>query len=356
MDIFPLTELFMNAAGETASENTGILSGVTFWEIALLVPSLILLGIAYRDLGGRYSSLVRGAGSLVFGLFWLTQTFIFLEPAHFDIVNGMVSLLGALLFFFIAVHCYLDHRWNESTKSIGWLMRTAFLTGSIYFILEHIPATQGALIYIVAWATYGILVLTGHDVTIQAGFPPGGESGLLIPSGDPTDASIRIVFACTAALALFLFSSAVIATRTNRDEWKGWAYRELKNTRDSSSTWIRSRRNGIKNILRMSDLRRKSYALLAVIPLIFVSNILRNVAVISVVYGGHISFYDAHNIYAKVLSLVMMVILTWVLFEFLPELQEDMMGLFDLFKRVKKGMMVNGRLDLRYIQKQPRKK
>jgi exosortase/archaeosortase len=62
-------------------------------------------------------------------------------------------------------------------------------------------------------------------------------------------------------------------------------------------------------------------------------------------------FYDAHNIYAKILSLVMMIFLTWVLFELLPELQEDMMGLFDLTKRVKKGMMVDGRLDLKYIEK-----
>jgi hypothetical protein len=40
-----------------------------------------------------------------------------------------------------------------------------------------------------------------------------------------------------------------------------------------------------------------------------------------------------------------------VLFEMLPELQEDMMGLFDLTKRVRKGMIVDGRLDLKYIQK-----
>ncbi|MFO8051383.1 MAG: hypothetical protein R6V01_06755 [Thermoplasmatota archaeon] len=349
MDALPLAGSPRDAVLQAAEGVVGILNGISLWDARLLIPSLILLGMAFKDLGGRYSSLVRGAGSLLFGSFWLTQSFYFLHDAHFDIVNAMMSLLGCILFVFIAVHCYLDYKWDERTKSIGWLMRTAFLTASVYFILEHVPVTQGALIYVVSWMTYGLLVITGHDVGIQSGFPIEG-GGLMIPSSDPTDTTVRIVFACTAALALFLFTSAVIATRTNRKEWIGWAKKEIERTKGSDSLWERSKRNGIKNIMRMSDLRRKVYALLVVIPLIFFTNIFRNVALISVVYGGHISFYDAHNIYAKVLSLVMMIFLTWILFEFLPELQEDMMGLFDLLKRVRKGMIVDGRLDMKYIR------
>jgi exosortase/archaeosortase family protein len=277
--------------------------------------------------------------------------FIFLDPSHPDVVNGVISLLGFLFFSYIAWHCYLDHRWGEETKSIGWLMRMSFLTGSAYFILEHIPITQGFLIYIVAWPTYLVLKVFGHDVGIGSGFPMGIDEGLLIPSGDPNDVPIRIVFACTAALALFLFTAAIIATRTDKNEWEDWARKELRKTRDSTSVWTRSRRNGIKNILKMSDRERKIRAFIYVIPIIFVTNIFRNVGVISVTYGEIISFYDAHNIYAKILSLVMMIFLTWVLFEMLPELQEDMMGLFDLTKRVQKGMIVDGRLDLKYIEK-----
>ncbi|MFW3146358.1 MAG: hypothetical protein ACMUIE_06065 [Thermoplasmatota archaeon] len=336
---------------EVSDFGKDVIQSITIWEWLLLLPSLVILSYVYNDRGGKYSPLVRGLGSAVFGLFWLTQAFVYFEPSHFDVVNGAIAMMGFLLFGFIAAHCYLDHKWGERTKSIGWLLRTAAITGLAYFILEHVPQTQGALIYVVAWATYGVLVLFGNDVTIQSGFPMGINDGLVIASGDPNDASIRIVFACTAALALFLFSAAVIATRTDKGEWKGWAEKELRRTEDSASFWVRSKRNGIKNILKMTDSQRKFAALLAVIPIIFVTNIFRNVGVIAVVYAGRISFYDAHNIYAKVLSLVMMIFLTWVLFEFLPELQEDMMGLFDLLKRVKKGMMVNGRLDLKYIRK-----
>ncbi len=340
-------ELALYTEEATILEN--ILETFSIWDIVLLVPALILMGAAYRD---RATPLIRGAGSLLFGLYWLTQAFFFLDEDHLDIINGVISFLGFLFFAYIAWHCYLDHKWKENTKSVSWLTRTAVLTGGAYFILEHIPVTQGALIYIVAWPTYWILRIFGHDVSIQSGFPLGIDEGLTIPSGDPTDTTIRIVFACTAALALFLFTAAVVATRTNKEEWRGWALKELKRTEGTTSLWQKSRRNGIKNILRMSDTERKVRAFLYVIPIIFVTNLFRNVGVISVTYGGIISFYDAHNIYAKVLSLAMMIFLTWVLFEMLPELQEDLMGLFDLFKRVKKGMIVDGRMDLKYIQKE----
>jgi hypothetical protein len=45
----------------------------------------------------------------------------------------------------------------------------------------------------------------------------------------------------------------------------------------------------------------------------------------------------------------MMMFLTWVLFEYMPELQENMVGLFDLRMRFKKGMIRNGRVDLKYV-------
>jgi len=343
-----ITPFYFLAEG-TISEQ--VMDTMQIWDMLLFLPSLVLLGLAYRN-WWKVSPLIRGAGSFLFGAYWLTQVFVYLDPQHPDVVNGVISLMGFVFFSFIAWHCYLDHRWGEETKSLGWLARTAFLTGSIYFLLEHIAITQGFLIYIVAWGTYGILLLFGNDVTIQRGFPMGIDDGLVISSGDPGETAIRIVFACTAALALFLFTAAILATDTDKNEWRKWALKELKRTKDSRSLWVRSKRNGIKNILRMSDRERKVRAFLYVIPIIFVTNLFRNVGVISVVYGGVMSFYDAHNIYAKVLSLGMMIFLTWVLFEMLPELQEDMMGLFDLLKRVRRGMIVRGRLDLKYLQRQ----
>ncbi len=327
------------------------IEGLKWWDLSFFIPSLILMAIGYTN-RCKWSNLIRAGGMALFGLFWFSQVSFFLDPAHTDIINGLMSLMGGFFFLFIAFHFYLDHKWNESTKSINWLLRTSVLTGGSYFIFEHIPITQGALIYIVAWPTYWILKLFGHDYPIQDHFPTIYGDGIYIYPGDPGfDFSIRIVFACTAALALFLFVSAVIATRTDRSEWKGWAHKELRITKGSKNLFDIGKRNGIKNILRMSNARRKIYAILIVVPLIFITNLFRNVAVIAATYTGTLEFDDAHNIYAKILSLVMMVYLTWVLFELLPELQEDVMGLFDLLKRVKKGMIKNGRLDLKYIQR-----
>jgi exosortase/archaeosortase family protein len=173
--------------------------------------------------------------------------------------------------------------------------------------------------------------------------------GLVISSPDPLNESIRIVFACTAALAMFLFAAAILATRTDRAEWIPWARKELKRTKGTKSLWVRSKRWGILNTMRMSDLQRKVTALMIVVPLIFVVNIFRNVGVILAVHGDLMSFYMAHNVVAKALSLFMMMYLTWILFEYLPELQENMVGLFDLRLRSKKGMIKNGRVDLKFV-------
>jgi len=329
-----------------------LFQSVDIWDMVLL-SSIIIMGISYVD-RNRWTPLVRAAGMVLFASFWASQVIVYLDPSHPDVINGVMSFLGVLFFLFIAVHFYLDFRWEERTRSLQWLLRTSFLTGSAYFILEHITVTQGALIYAVAWLTYWVLLLFGHDVTMQEGFPEMGQ-GLVIGSEHAVGLSIRIVFACTAALAVFLFSAAILATRTDRKEWEPWAFKEISRVRENPTMLGRFKENGIRNLLKMTDTERKVRALLIVVPIIFITNIFRNVAVIALVYGGTMSFYDAHNVYSKILSLTMMLFLTWVLFEHLPELQEDLMGLFDLTKRVKKGMMVNGRLDLKYVKARKKK-
>jgi exosortase/archaeosortase family protein len=347
-------ELITGTSNVTVAE--AFMEQLRWWDLAFFIPALILMGYSYKDRGSS-TNLFRAAGMGLFGLFWFSQVAFFLDPAHTDVINGMMSLLGGIFFIFVGFHFYLDHRWDENTKSIQWLLRTSVLTGGAYFIFEHIPITQGALIYIVAWPTYWLLRLFGHNVTIDPTFPSEYGSGMVIESGQPfMDLPIRIVFACTAALALFLFVSAVVATRTNKNEWKGWAKKEIRRLAGSKNILEKGKRNGIKNIMRMSDRQRKIYAIALVVPIIFVSNLFRNVAVIAATFTEIMTFEDAHNVYAKILALGMMIYLTWILFELLPELQEDVMGLFDLTKRVKKGMMKDGRLDLKYIQRSKGKK
>jgi exosortase/archaeosortase family protein len=260
-----------------------------------------------------------------------------------------MSMLGGVFFLFISVHFVLDHIWDERTRSLEWLLRVSLLTGGSYFVFEHIPITQGISIYIVAWLTYLTLRLFGNSLSIEAGIPMEVDQGLLIMPADHHTVPISIVFACTAALSILLFSYAALVTKMNRAEWEPWAMKEMKRLKGRGSFLARSKVHGLRNLLRMADTQRKTRAIVIVVLLIFFTNIFRNVGVIAMVYDGHMSFDLAHGFYAKALSLVMMLFLTWVLFEHLPELQEDLMGLVDLTKRVKKGMIVNGRLDLRYV-------
>ncbi len=317
--------------------------------ILLYIPSMILMGVSYND-RGRYTPLIRGGGTALFSLYWITQIPAFLGGPEPDIVNAIMSLLGVFFFLFITYHFLLDFRWGEDTKALQWVVRTSLITGWAYLILENVQITQGVIIYVVALLTYYILILLGHDIIMEAGLPTAIGDGVTIFSADPNDITITIVFACTAALALFLFSGAIFATETNKDEWRPWARREIRRNRNGNM-FQRSRRNGIINMMKLSDRQRKWRAFLIVIPIIFITNIFRNVGVIAVVFGGVMDFYVAHNYYAKFMSLGMMMFLTWVLFEYLPELQENLIGLFDLTKRVRKGMIKNGRVDLKYLTK-----
>ncbi len=310
---------------------------------------MILMGVSYND-RGRYTPLIRGGGTALFSLYWITRIPAFLGGPEPDIVNAIMSLLGVFFFLFITYHFLLDFRWGEDTRALEWVMRTSFITGWAYLILENVQITQSVIIYVVALLTYHILILFGHDLTMEAGLPTAIGDGVTIFSADPNDITITIVFACTAALALFLFSGAIFATKTNREEWHPWAIREIRRNRNGNM-FQRSRRNGILNMMKLSDGQRKWRAFLIVIPIIFITNIFRNVGVIAVVFGGVMDFYVAHNYYAKFMSLGMMMFLTWVLFEYLPELQENLIGLFDLTKRVRKGMIRNGRVDMRYLTK-----
>ncbi|MGA1821980.1 MAG: hypothetical protein ACMUIG_05580 [Thermoplasmatota archaeon] len=322
---------------------------ISYYDALFLIPALAVWLIFYGD-RGRTTPLWRGGASVLFSMFWLTETVTYLEPEHLDVINAILSSVGVLFFLFIAYHFYLDYKWKENTKSLIWLVRTATITGSFYFVFEHIPVTQGAMIFVVAWLTYYVLIFFGNPVTIQTGFPLEFNEGIFIYSDQTNDISIRIVFACTAALALFLFAAAIIATETDRNEWLPWAKKEVVRTRGTRKFSERMRRNGILNIMKMSDMRRKATVFMIVIPIIFVTNIFRNVGVIIATYSGLLDFYTAHSIVAKIMSLVMMMFLTWILFEYLPELQENLMGLFDLTKRVKSGMIVDGRMDMKFIR------
>ncbi len=343
----PGGELLLSTAGD-------ILRSLDIWDLVFLIPSLLLMGIMFTE-RGKYSQLVRGLGTLLFAGFWFTQVLLFLEDDHWDPVNAIMSMLGGVFFLFISAHFVLDHIWKERTRSLEWLLRVSLLTGGSYFIFEHIPITQGISIYVVAWLTYLTLRLFGNRIGIEAGIPLEVDHGLLIMPDDTRTMPISIVFACTAALSILLFSYAALVTKMNRAEWEPWARKEMGRLRDRGSLLARSKVHGLRNLLRMTDAQRKTRAIVIVVLLIFFTNVFRNVGVIAMVYDGHMSFDLAHGFYAKALSLVMMLFLTWVLFEHLPELQEDLMGLVDLTKRVKKGMIVNGRLDLKYVAA-PKKK
>jgi len=76
------------------------------------------------------------------------------------------------------------------------------------------------------------------------------------------------------------------------------------------------------------------------------TNLLRNAALIYVVYEDKLSFEMAHNVLTKIMSLALMLFMLLLLFDVLPELQENVLGLLDVFRFRKKDNVMDGFVEL----------
>lgn len=95
----------------------------------------------------------------------------------------------------------------------------------------------------------------------------------------------------------------------------------------------------------MTDRTRFLRAFVYTIPIIYILNVFRNVLIIHGTVNevlGPNTFYIAHHQLSKYLSLVVLIIMVFIVFELLPECLEGIMGLIDLPKRTSRGMVEDG--------------
>ena len=64
---------------------------------------------------------------------------------------------------------------------------------------------------------------------------------------------------------------------------------------------------------------------------------------------GPDTYNIAHNYLSKFLSLIVLVIMVFLIFELLPECREGILGLLDLKDRVKSGLVKDGFVDLEKV-------
>jgi len=324
-------------------------------ELALLFGGLALLGAGFY-LKGRPSHLIIASGEILFGIYWLLQVDHFLNTG--DVVNAGFSFIGMPFFCFLAFHELLCWKWEEEIVSLRWIAGTSFLGGILYFtVVESTLLTKG-LIYIVTVQSTWILTLFSQPTELEKFVFMDGEYGL--PVSLDGISGIRIILACTGLQSMALFAAAIITTVPNRKIWVKWAKRTVADKKEKPRV-----RRKWKKILSMSDRRRKTLAFMYTVPLIYIANLFRNAAIIYVHNKGLLDdlaadlgvdpFSLAHHYIAKTLSLVMLIILVFILFEVLPEVHENMLGLADLRRRTRPGMIVNGYVILPEEEKEQKK-
>jgi len=281
-----------------------------------LFGGLLLLGIGYfyKD---RKKHLMRTAGWLLFGLYWLYITITltgFLAvgqdwlhswpiPTRFpvpDIINAGFTGVAFPFFAYLGYQEYLSYRWDKDDESLKFIAGLSFIAGMTYFLIDLIPSLAAVIIYFIAVQTVWILNLMGYPAGAyfsDMNYAGTQEEGIFLPLRD-TSPQISIVLACTAIQAIVIFVAAIYCTK--------------------------------------ADSMRKFKGYVAALPVIHVLNIVRNVGVIYLSNVAGLNFDFVHIYIGKTFSLIVLIFITFYIFKILPELHENILGLVDLPMRKKK--------------------
>jgi archaeosortase A (PGF-CTERM-specific) len=259
----------------------------------ILFASIALLGIGYFW-KKRLAHIIRAFGWILFGVFWTVQAPYYVSEG--DAINAIATGGSLIAFSFLGYHEYLSYKWNEEYEPLRFFAGVAFFAALIYFIVAKIPLFSGALIKVVTDQTVWLSNIGGGSYISgaidYAGNPLWYKTNLEEITVPVIGANIDIILACTAIEAMAVAFSVVACTHAHRMK------------------------------------RLKVLALL--LPTIYIVNLLRNATVIYLVSGLGWDFDFAHAYIGKTISLVTLFVLLLVVFVILPELYDNINGIFEL--------------------------
>jgi len=253
----------------------------------LSVPNfigLILLGIGFfvknRDIAGKIR--ICGWGFIAF--FWSTQINSLYFGEEGDAVNTFFCAAGVFVLLYVAYHEWLSLKRKEDVSCLNWIAGAGVVAGFIYFGIE-MTSLEMWLREVVASQSAGILnVFTGNVY----------QKGTDITWGQ---ASVGIIFACTAVQSMVLFVGMILP-------------------------------------LTKVNIKRKFYGLLITVVPVYFLNLVRNALVVYLTGAYGTDFFPiAHNVIAKGLGLLALVILLLILIKIVPEIFDEIVCLIDIHKR-----------------------
>lgn len=250
------------------------------WNLFNLVALLSMgAGFFWKD---RRCHLLRALGWTMLGVVWLAKLPEYID--HSDAVNALGSALALPIFLFLAYHESRSYQWDDEYPPLRFVCGAVFIAGMGYFIVGNVPIVRQTLIEIIARQSVWLANLPGYNFCIS------------VVSSDYTQlrgVPIHIVLECTALQAFLVAGAFLFGCR--------------------------------------GEPKRRTGTFLIIAPVVYFVNLIRNAIVIILVYENGADYFDfAHNYIGKTLSLVVLVILILMAFIIVPELYEDINGLFEL--------------------------
>jgi len=257
--------------------------------ITSLLPVPIFAGLFLLFFGSflpenAFAQRLRIIGWIVFSFYWATQPQTLYYAEQQDIFNALVSIIGIYVLFYFAYHDWYSMKTKDPINTLKWIAGASALSGLIYFIIDLTPIAE--------WLIDVVTVHSGWLLNIIT----GGVS-ITPPTLSYKQASIRIIFACTAVQSMVLFVGMILP------------------------------------LPRVTLKRKLTGILITVVPVYFL-NLVRNASIVYLVgiYGP--SFFGiAHNYIGKAGSLIALIILLFIVAKIVPEIFENILELLDLPKR-----------------------
>jgi len=295
---------------------------VLYSTFLYILDAGLALGLLCMALAYLFKTRIRHrtamAGYFIYAVYWTFWTVLYFTLEN-NPTNAIFTIMGMGVFSYLGYHEYVNYRKNEYLTSMEWAAKGTAITAFCYLLIERVEVVGGYIVYGTAWQTAKIMNWIGYEpdgIPVTLGRIAYGLEGPgvdLIGSGAPQHHEITIILACTGIQAMILFLAF--------------------------------------NIFLKAELKRKFYGFLMTIPVIYVANQFRNIAIIylsnnDVDFGtGMDPFELAHNWIGKIFSFLVLIGIVIYTFKMLPEALDNLFTLYDLQKR-KQGVVEDGKLIL----------
>ena len=295
---------------------------------------MVSLGLAFTS-KSKISTYFAPLGWVLVGLYFGLSCpyYIKIKDPTLIIMTGSAPLFGLYLAVYEIknIQKSIDGAIKDQIpEHLKWLRGMIFFAGTPYLLVSQIPHLNRIAIIFVAWQVALFMRWTGSgdvqlgEFIVKTSDSPGNEvlwdswdgnkwwlfeqlpeNGMFVELINTNGATIGInfVLACTALQSIIVFVGAILAVNTKT--------------------------------------KHKIRALIIVIPLIHILNIFRNAGLIWM-HSNYpewewfgISIFDfGHSYASKVLSLFAMFLMALVIFEILPKLHSNVLGVLNPFLKI----------------------